>query len=222
MTKYISYCRRSTNTIQQAKFSLETQLDDIKSFIELNGGNLIGSYEEVRSGTDTERPELQAAIRSCFESDATLIVSKLSRLSRDIGQVDSLYRSQLRIVICEFGIECSYEQILMFGMVNSLMVENLRRATKRGIAKSRASGTKWNCITPEQAILGAQASKRNSALKRAKIGPMLHALKEQGFTYREIADKMNSLGTTTPRGRRWAYNSAFHTHSTWKKDQNNG
>lgn len=96
---------------------------------------------------------------------------------------------------------------------------NHRQLVSEGIAKARAKGLKWVKLTEDQRAKGRQAASNKARESRAKIGPLLHALKEQGFTYREIADKMNSLGTTTPRGKRWAYSTAFHTYSTWKKDQ---
>ena len=97
---------------------------------------------------------------------------------------------------------------------------NHRQLVSERIAKARAKGVKWNAFSKSARKKGRSAWAEKSKAKRAELGPMLHALKEQGFTYKEIADKMNSLGTTTPRGRRWAYHTAFHTHSTWKKDQN--
>lgn len=218
MTQYIAYCRRSTDTEQQSKWSLDTQYEDIQRFVSINGGEIIGRHDEARSGTDTTRPILWTAINECQKTGAILIVSKLSRLSRDIGQVDELYRSNLRFVVVEFGIECSYEQILMFGMVNALMVQNLRKSVKRGIAKSRAAGTTWNTITSEQSAMGRKAYAEKAVLQRAAVGPMLHALKEQGFSYARIADTLNTMGSKTPQGQRWGKQNIYRTYSRWKKD----
>lgn len=218
MTQYIAYCRRSTDTEQQSKWSLDTQYEDIQNFVSAHEGEIIGRYDEARSGTDTSRPILWAAIDECQKTGAVLIVSKLSRLSRDIGQVDELYRSDLRFVVVEFGVECSYEQILMFGMVNALMVQNLRKSVKRGIAKSRAAGTKWRCITPEEALLGAQATKAKYETSRAEVGPMIDALRARGMTYESIAAMLNSAGVKTTRGKRWTKRTIIHTHKRWEAD----
>ena len=218
MSQYIAYARRSTSTAQQSKWSLSTQHEDINRFVELHGGEVIGRYSEAHTGTDPNRPKLQAAIEECGKTGAVLIVSKLSRLSRDIGQVDELYRSNLRFVVVEFGIECSYEQILMFGMVNALMVQNLRKSVKRGIATSRAAGTKWNCLTEEQRRMGTEASSKKAAAQRREIGPMLGALKEQGFSYARIADTLNSMGSKSPQGNRWSKQNIYHTLKRWRQD----
>ena len=218
MTQYIAYCRRSTDTEQQAKWSLDTQYEDIQNFVSANGGEILGRYDEVRSGTDTARPILWAAIDECEKTGAVLIVSKLSRLSRDIGQVDELYRSNLRFVVVEFGIECSYEQILMFGMVNALMVQNLRKSVKRGIAKSRAAGTQWRCITPEEAQLGAKATSAKYQTKRDELCPMIDAMRSKGMTYEAISGMLNAAGVKTARGKRWSKHTVIHLHKRWSKD----
>jgi len=218
MTQYIAYARRSTSTAQQSKWSISTQHEDINRFVELHGGEIIGRYSEAHSGTDPNRPKLLAAIDECGKTGAVLIVSKLSRLSRDIGQVDELYRSNLRFIVVEFGIECSYEQILMFGMVNALMVQNLRKSVKRGIATSRAAGTKWNSLTKEQSAMGRKAYTEKAAFQRAEVGPMLHALKEQGFSYNRIADTLNAMGSKTPQGQRWGKQNIYRTYTRWSKD----
>lgn len=218
MSQYIAYARRSTSTAQQSKWSLSTQHEDINRFVELHGGEVIGRYSEAHTGTDPNRPKLQEAIEECRKTGAVLIVSKLSRLSRDIGQVDELYRSNLRFVVVEFGIECSYEQILMFGMVNALMVQNLRKSVKRGIATSRAAGTKWNCLTKEQSKMGREAYSQKTAAQRSEIGPMLNALKEKGFSYSAIADTLNSMGSKTPQGNRWGQQNIYRTLKRWRQD----
>jgi hypothetical protein len=106
----------------------------------------------------------------------------------------------------------------MFGMVNALMVQNLRKSVKRGIATSRANGTKWRCITKEESKMGREAYSKKAAAQRQEIGPMLNALKEQGFSYSRIADTLNSMGSKTPQGNRWGQQNIYRTLKRWRQD----
>ena len=55
---------------------------------------VVGKFIEVMSGGNNERPELQAAIKLCRKTNASLVVSNVSRLSRDVCYREG--RSRLR------------------------------------------------------------------------------------------------------------------------------
>lgn len=213
--QYVSYCRRSSDTEQQRKYSLDTQYADIEQFVSQHKGEIIASFNEVRTGTDTQRPELKKAIEECERTGAALIVSKLSRLSRDIGQVDQLFRSSLKIVIVEFGIECGYEQVIMLGAVNALFVQQLKKNIKRGIKTARERGVVWRKITPEQTAAGTLAAQKKAKQRRDQIGPILHGLRMQGFSYQMMADILNKQGLQTVQGRKWTTHTSRKMYLKW-------
>ena len=219
MIKYVAYCRRSTNTKQQQKHSLESQHAEITEFINEKGGTIIKCFNEVQSGTIVKREKLLQAIELCEQTGATLIVSKLSRLSRDIGQVNELYNSSLKIVIVEFGIEVQYETILMFGVMNALMVKNLKKAIRRGIKTSREKGTIWNKLSPNAQKLGRAAASNIAHAKRSELGPILHGLRLQGLSNQDVSDTMNLNGIKTSRGKKWHRVIVYQTLKRWRTDE---
>jgi DNA invertase Pin-like site-specific DNA recombinase len=54
----------------------------------LNGGSWaqVGEFQEVESGKNAARPELQKALAVCKKLRTTLVIAKLDRLSPSVGR----------------------------------------------------------------------------------------------------------------------------------------
>ena len=82
--KFISYLRVSTKRQGTSGLGLEAQRQAVSTY--LNGGNwqLVEEHVEVESGKhDKNRPSLHKALEACKVYNATLVIAKLDRLSRD-------------------------------------------------------------------------------------------------------------------------------------------
>ena len=81
--KFVSYLRVSTEKQGKSGLGMDAQREAVAQY--LNGGNwdLVQEVVEVESGRKNKRPELERAIRLCQAVDATLVVAKFDRLSRD-------------------------------------------------------------------------------------------------------------------------------------------
>lgn len=95
---------------------------------------------------------------------------------------------------------------------------NHRELVSEGITKSRAAGTQWRCITPEEAKLGAKATSEKYQNKREELCPMIDAMRKNGMTYEGISGMLNSAGVKTARGKRWSKHTVLHLHKRWSKD----
>ena len=98
MTTYIAYRRTSTGSQNNG---LEAQQNAINAFIEAQGGEIVESYVEQVSGRKNEREELNKAIKACKKHGATLLVSKLDRLSRRVSFIALLMESSISLKVCE-------------------------------------------------------------------------------------------------------------------------
>ena len=81
---FVAYYRVSTARQGQSGLGLEAQQQIVMDY--LNGGKwtLVADFTEIESGKDdTNRPQLEKALRMCRVHRATLVISKLDRLSRD-------------------------------------------------------------------------------------------------------------------------------------------
>ncbi|MEO1985196.1 MAG: recombinase family protein [Martelella sp.] len=117
-------------------------------------------YEEKKSGLDSERPQLKAAIRYARKGD-TFVVSRVDRLARSTAD---LYRIVTELQTKGVSFKClDQSEIdtttkygkLMFGILSAIaeFETDLRKERQMdGIAKAKAKGTKFGRkgqLTPE-------------------------------------------------------------------------
>ena len=78
-----AYLRVSTARQGQSGLGLEAQRKAVEDY--LNGGHwqLIQEFVEVESGKNNDRAELAKAMALCRLRNATLVIAKIDRLSRD-------------------------------------------------------------------------------------------------------------------------------------------
>ena len=98
--RFVSYYRVSTARQGISGLGLEAQQAVVTDY--LNGGRwkLVSSFTEVESGKDdTNRPDLSKALRMCRVHRATLVISKLDRLSRDAAWLLGLEKQGYDFVI---------------------------------------------------------------------------------------------------------------------------
>ena len=91
MKKYIAYYRVSTN---KQSLGLDAQRNSVLSYLNNDNTNiLISEFVEKESGKNNNRIQLSNAIAECKKQNATLIIAKLDRLSRNVGFIFNLKES---------------------------------------------------------------------------------------------------------------------------------
>jgi predicted site-specific integrase-resolvase len=80
--KFVCYYRVSTSRQGRSGLGLEAQREAVKTY--LNGGNwtIVDEYTEVESGKNSDRPALEKALAAARLHRASLVVSKVDRLTR--------------------------------------------------------------------------------------------------------------------------------------------
>src|SRR5215207_4761257 len=92
-TRYVTYRRVSTEEQGKSGLGLEAQDRDIRLYLETYSPEpweIVGEFLEVESGGNSDRPELAKAIALAKKAKATLLVSKLDRLSRKVSLIATL------------------------------------------------------------------------------------------------------------------------------------
>src|SRR6476659_656273 len=99
--RYVSYLRVSTDRQGRSGLGLEAQRKAVEDF--LNGGrwDLIAEFVEVESGKRDDRPKLAEALGLCRLHNATLVIAKLDRLSRDAAFLLGLQKAGVRFVAAD-------------------------------------------------------------------------------------------------------------------------
>jgi DNA invertase Pin-like site-specific DNA recombinase len=212
--KYVAYYRVSTVRQGQSGLGLEAQRQVVGDW--LNGGNwqVVASFTEVESGKDdANRPELAKALRMCRVHRATLVISKLNRLSRDAAWLLGLEKQGHDFVIA------SSPNInrLTIGVL-ALVAEDERRAistrTEDALARARARGVRLG--RPENlsgqdvgSARGNAAKARKANARAADLMPVIEDLRAEGReSLRQLAAGL------TERGKRWS--AKFGQVEKWK------
>src|SRR5829696_8139354 len=96
--RFVSYLRVSTDRQGKSGLGLEAQRKAVEDF--LNGGRweLVEEFVEVESGKRDDRPKLAEAMARCRLHNATLVIAKLDRLSRDAHFLLGLQKAGVKVI----------------------------------------------------------------------------------------------------------------------------
>ena len=218
MVNYVAYVRVSTAKQGQSGLGLEAQLAAVTTHVNCHG-KLLATYREVESGRNCERPELAKAIAHAKRTKAILVVAKMDRLSRNVAFLAQLMESGLEFVVCD-NPHANKLTVWILASIAQHEAEMTSTRTKQALAALKARGVKlgsareghWDGREDKRlaglAKATEKAAKANRKLKAesySDILPMIQELRTQGVTFQEIANKLNELGHSTRRGKRWGH-----------------
>lgn len=215
---YIAYYRVSTLKQGESGLGLAAQKEYVKRVIK-EKGYLIDEFQEVESGKKSNRPQLENAIKKAKETNSTLIIAKLDRLSRNVSFIFTLKESGVDFICADMPDA----NTLTIGLLSVLAQEEAERTSertklalleiKRKISKGEVHYSKSGKLvtslgkpsnfTNEHRKKGV-ISRIESAINNSdskKAGAYICSLFDQGFNFSKITLKLNELGFTTPRGK---------------------
>lgn len=208
--RYVAYYRVSTQKQGQSGLGLDAQRQATQEFLSQYGGEVIDEFVEVESGKRADRPEFIKAADYAELANATVLVAKLDRLSRDLHFITSLQKRGIRFKLCDLPeIDQLTIHILAAMAEHEARMISVRTKQALFIAKQRG-------VTLGNPQLDAQ---RNRDVSRAnhhrvdmqqtwqvKILKIIHHLEqsESITTCQALADALNDRGLTTARGGRFS------------------
>ncbi|GJE81066.1 recombinase family protein [Methylorubrum thiocyanatum] len=208
--RFVSYLRVSTKRQGDSGLGLEAQRKAVTDF--LNGGRwlLVTELVEVESGKRADRPKLTEALRLCRLHNATLVIAKLDRLSRDAHFLLGLQRARVRFVAADMP-EANEMVVGIMAVVAQAERKMISARTKAALAAAKERGVKLGGPThhlPAQAGRAAEASasaRSSKAQDRASdLARDIAELRSEGASsLRDIAAGLGRRGITTPRGAAW-------------------
>jgi len=225
--KYIAYYRVSTQKQGSTGLGLEAQRTAVKQFITSRGGiEVPPSYTEVESGKKNDRPELRKAINQCKDTGATLLIASLDRLSRNVAFIFDL-KAELESGGVDF-IACDLPEAntLTLGVMSAMAQhgrELTSKRTKAGLAEAKKRGVILG--TPENLTEEARAKahrtiseKAYSNLQNRHAFHFIKPLKEEGVSYQKIADRLNSEGYRTRKGKEFHASQVHRIYARYTKE----
>ncbi|TXK26542.1 resolvase [Pontibacter qinzhouensis] len=215
MRKFVAYYRVSTKRQGKSGLGLEAQQEIVKKQLP-TGSTVVAEYTEVESGSKNNRTVLAEALAHCKKDNATLIIAKLDRLSRDVEFIFNLKNSKVDFVCCDIP-ELSTLTLGIFATMAQYERERISQRIKDAFAAKKARGEVWNTnnnVTAETRLKAAQAIRTKARTDKAvtAVVDIIVLMKDAGATYRAIAARLNDRGYTTRQGAQWSSTTVMRVH----------
>jgi DNA invertase Pin-like site-specific DNA recombinase len=207
--KFIAYYRVSTGRQGKSGLGLEAQREAVKTY--LNGGDwqIVDEYTEVESGRNADRPALEKALAAARLHRASLVVSKVDRLTRSVAFLSRLLEAGVDVRFADLPeIEGATGRFLLqqmvavaeleAGMISARTKAALAAAKRRGVKLGGNRGTKPTAKMQKASKVALQA---RADARAADVAPVIAELKAAGATsLQAIADGLNAKKIPTARG----------------------
>ena len=207
--RYVSYLRVSTDRQGKSGLGLDAQRRAVADF--LNGGrwDLIAEFVEVESGKQDNRPKLAKALALCRLHNATLVIAKLDRLSRDAAFLLGLQKAGVRFVAADMP-EANELVVGIMAVVAQAERKMISARTKAALAAAKAKGVQLgkseNLRNQDRGRVRGRARRAEIASERvADLRPILADVQASGASsLRQIAAGLNQRGIPTAQGGVWS------------------
>ena len=210
LAQFVTYLRLSRDNKNGRNYGLEAQRRDLDIFLTQlcpdreNGCEEIASYEEMQSGADNNRPELEKAIEHCRKTGATLLVAKLDRLSRRVSFIAGmLERKGLEFKVASMPNATNF-QLHIYAALAEQERWFISQRTKAGLARAKERGVKLG--GKRDGNEAANQARRDQAVAAAEqLRGILEPMAENGKMLREMAAALMAAGVKTSTGKSdWA------------------
>lgn len=221
MKKYIAYYRVSTQKQGNSGLGLEAQKSAVANFI-YDDDILLESYTDIESGKNNNRPNLLQAIEDCKNNNATLLIAKLDRLSRNAAFIFTLRDTQVKFKCVDMP-EANSVTIGIMAVLAQDERERISQRTKAALNELRERGIKLG--SPQNLTLKARKKGLEARIKYAnenennkKAGEFIISLRKNGLSFYEIAIKLNSLGYKTRYGKEFQQTQVHRLYDRYIKE----
>lgn len=203
--RFIVLLRVSTQKQGADGLGIAAQKRDIELFLQQHpDATVLNELIEVESGGKElkDRPVLQEAMDHCRRTNSTLLVAKLSRLSRDAAFVLTLMKdSSIQFKVAAMPAADNF-QLGIYALLNQQEREQVSSRTKAALAAAKARGVKLG--NPKNLEEFNRTRKRLARKFADQHSNLIWSLRNKGRTLREICEVLNDAGISTAGG------SLFH------------
>jgi DNA invertase Pin-like site-specific DNA recombinase len=204
--RYIGYFRVSRDSQGIDGYGMDSQRQIVRRFVESQNGILEKEFSEVESGkySDSDRPQLAAALDFCKRNKASLVIAKLDRLARNAEFLLRLQNSGVDFVCCDCPNADKFT-VGILALVAQRERELISERTKLGLAAAKAKGVKLGTPNPKKAVAAMKQANTTAKTEfKAKVFPIIQGIQTAGVqTLQGIADCLNRRGISTRSGKTW-------------------
>src|SRR5215475_8047769 len=168
--KFIAYYRVSTDKQGKSGLGLEAQRAAVANY--LNGGDwkIIAEFTEVESGKRADRPQLDAALKAARLHHATIVVSKVDRLTRSVAFLSKLLEANVDVRFADLpSIEGPTGRFMLQQMASVAELEAglISDRTKKALAAAKKRGKKLGGVRGTKLTRKAREAGHAAQAKRA-------------------------------------------------------
>lgn len=203
MERFIAYYRVSTDKQGRSGLGLEAQQERARTFT-AGRGEIIAEFTEVESGKRNNRPQLAAAIEATKQHGARLLIAKVDRLARNAAFVLTLRDSGVKFTCADMP-DANDFTINLFAIIAEHEAKTISDRTRAALAAKKARGAKLGSPQnlTDQARAKGRAAKREKARANdntRRAAGFACLLRKDGYTFAEIAERLNADGHRAPKG----------------------
>ena len=204
---YICYHRVSTKTQGVSGLGLDSQKQSTENYVKQNGGVIVGSFVEVESGKNNDRPELLKCIDQSKKTDSIILVSKLDRLTRSLHFLTTLQESKVKFQSVDLpSLNDSTGSLLVniLGSISQFERELISKRTKDSLQQLKRRGVKLGGSS-RSTIAKMNHGRRQSSLEfKNRIRPIIQDIQKTGIdTLQGLCDCLTLRGVKTMNGGQW-------------------
>jgi DNA invertase Pin-like site-specific DNA recombinase len=213
MKQYVVYLRVSTEEQGKSGLGLEAQQRDIEIFLSNYSDipfEVLGTFTDILSGKNADRPELAKAIALAKKTGAELLVAKLDRLSRSAAFITNLMEDKKLTFRVASMPNADTFQLHIYAALAEKEREFISLRTKAALQAAKKRGTKLGGLRDLTAQRNA-ASKAIADNYAQRVSSLVVPLREAGASLRAIADALNNAKVPTSRGGIWGPSQVKYT-----------
>jgi DNA invertase Pin-like site-specific DNA recombinase len=205
MQRFVVYTRVSTKKQGDSGLGLDAQDRDIQLFLDNYSEvpfEVVARFQDVESGTRSDRPELAKAITLAKTTGATLLVAKLDRLSRSVAFIAQLLEDKkLNFRVASMPYADKF-QLHIYAALAEQERDFISKRTKAALQEAKARGVKLGGYR-EGHKAHHEALRQNADKAAQRVASTILSRRAVGATFQAIADELNALGVATARNGQW-------------------
>lgn len=207
--KAIIYTRVSTAEQGRSGLGLQAQLESVAEFCENESIDIEAYYSEIETGKGSDaldkRPELNKALEHAKKIGATLVVSKLDRLSRDVAFISNLMAKKVPFIVAQLGKDADPFMLHLYAALSEKERELISTRTKAALKVLKERGVVLGNQTnlDEARRLSNKTNRAEADAFAKRVLETVKGFRESGDTLPTIANKLNKMELKTRRGGKW-------------------
>jgi len=208
MKNYIAYYRVSRKEQGQSGLGLAAQKSSVEKYVATQDGSILKEFTEIETGTNKKlRVEIHKAIQEAKNNNATLIIAKLDRLSRNVTFISSLLDAGVQFIAVDMPFANNFS-IHIFAALAQQEASLISLRTTAALAELKKKGVvlgKPENLTIEARQRGVEVIKANAQNndRNRQALSVIGSCMERSMTYREIANHLNELNFKTRYGKQF-------------------